>query len=140
MSSYLTVYVKLKNVEKPAPIMSWSRNTDVYQAMHHNVAYIGNGDEWQFSDLTIDLINEGIEEINDDIKKTKTYLDEYEKHAGENESYIQSIIDLKENIGYKEAAINDLKFLKSLVNEASYGVYSDEDPVTNVEKYMVNVD
>lgn len=140
MSSYLTVYVKLKNVEKPAPIMSWSRNTDLYQALCHKVAYIGNGDEWQFSDLTINLINEGIEEINEDIKKTKTYLDEYEKHAGENESYIQNIIDLKENIGYKEAAINDLKFLKSLVNETTYNSYDEDVPVISVEKYIVNVD
>ena len=79
MSSYLTVYVKLKNVEKPAPIMSWSRSTDVYQALYHKVAYIGNGDEWQFSDLTINLINEGIEEINEDIAKSKQYIEEYQR-------------------------------------------------------------
>lgn len=140
MSSYVTVYVKLKNVEKPAPIISWSRNTNVYQALYHNVAYIGNGDEWQFSDLTEKLINEGIEEINEDIKRSKTYLEEYEKHAGENEDYIRSIIEIKEELGFAESAIHELEFLKSLVREASYGSYSDEDPVTNVEKYLINVD
>ena len=140
MSSYLTVYVKLKNVEKPAPIISWSRNNDVYQAMYHMVAYIGNGDEWQFTDLTEKLINDAIEEINENNKKSKAYLEEYEKHAGENEDYIQSIVEIKEELGYAEHAIQQLEFLKSLVQEASYSGYSDEDPVTNVEKYLVNVD
>ena len=140
MSSYLTVYVKLKNVEKPAPIISWSRSNDVYQAMYHNVAYIGNGDEWQFSDLTEDLINNAIEEINENNKKSKAYLEEYEKHAGENEDYIHSIIDLKEEIEFAESAIHQLEFLRTMVQESSYGGYSDEDPVTNVEKYLVNVD
>ena len=140
MSSYLTVYVKLKNVEKPAPIISWSRNTDVYQAMYHNVAYIGNGDEWQFSDLTEDLINNAIEEINDKTKRSKGYLEEYEKHAGENEDYIHNIIEIKEELDYADHAIHELKFLRSIVQEASYGGYSDEDSVTNVEKYLVNVD
>ena len=140
MSSYLTVYVKLKNVEKPAPIISWSRNNDVYQAMYHSVAYIGNGDEWQFTELTEKLINGGIEDINENIKKSKAYLEEYEKHAGENEDYIQSIVEIKEELGYAEHAIQQLEFLKSLVQEASYSGYSDEDPVTIVEKYLVNVD
>jgi hypothetical protein len=140
MSSYLTVYVKLKNVEKPAPIISWSRNNDVYQAMYRNVAYIGNGDEWQFSDLTEDLINNAIEEINSNNKKSKAYLEEYEKHAGENEGYIQCIIEFKEELKYAEKAIQELEFLKSLVQEASYGSYDDEDPIINVEKYLVNVD
>lgn len=140
MSSYLTVYVKLKNVEKPAPIISWSRNNVVYQAMYHNVAYIGNGDEWQFSDLTEDLINNTIEEINHKTKKSKAYLEEYEKHAGGNEDYIHSIIEIKEELGYAEHAIRELEFLRSIVQEVSYGVYSDEDPVINVEKYLVNVD
>lgn len=140
MSSYLTVYVKLKNVEKPAPIISWSRNNDVYQAMYHSVAYIGNGDVWQFTELTEKLINGGIEDINENIKKSKAYLEEYEKHAGENEDYIQSIVEIKEELGYAEHAIQQLEFLKSLVQEASYSGYSDEDPVTNVEKYLVNVD
>ena len=140
MSSYLTVYVKLKNVEKPAPIISWSRNNDVYQAMYHSVAYIGNGDEWQFTELTEKLINCGIEGINENIKKSKAYLEEYEKHAAENEDYIQNIVEIKEELGYAECAIQQLEFLKSLVQEASYGGYSDEDPVTNVEKYLVNVD
>lgn len=140
MSSYLTVYVKLKNVEKPAPIISWSRNNDVYQAMYHNVAYIGNGDEWQFSDLTEEVINDAIDQINNNIKKFKSYLDEYGKHAGENEDYIHSIIEIKEELGYAEHAIRELEFLRSIVQEVSYGGYSDEDPVTNVEKYLVNVD
>lgn len=140
MSSYLTVYVKIKNVEKPAPIISWSRNTDVYQAMYRNVAYIGNGDEWQFSDLTEEMINDAIDQINNDIKRSKTYLDEYEKHAGENESYIHSIIELKEELGFYENAIHQLEFLRTLVKETSYGAYNDEDPITNIEKYLVNVD
>jgi hypothetical protein len=104
------------------------------------VAYFGNGDEWQFTDLTEKLINDAIEDINENNKKSKAYLEEYEKHAGENEEYIQNIVEIKEELGYAENAIRQLEFLKSLVQEASYGSYSDEDPIINVEKYLVNVD
>lgn len=138
MSSYLTIYVKLKNVEKPAPIISWSRNNTVYQALNGSIAYIGNGDKMMYTELTVDLINDGINEIREEMDKAKQYLEEYEKHAGENESYIQYIVEYKEELKTCENAIHELEFIRTLIHEAGY--YNEDDEVTCVEKYIANID
>ena len=141
MSSYLTIYAKVKGVEKPSPMISWSRNNKVYQSLVDHIAYIGNGDKMQFTELTVDLINIGIEDLKTDIKDFEKYLVEYEKHAGTNDEYIPRIVELKEEIEDCNSAISILLFVRDLVEELKYG-YPDDDntDLIKMESYLANID
>lgn len=142
MSSYLTIYAKLKNVEKPAPIISWSRNNKVYQAMSHGIAYIGNEDKMNFTELGVDLINESINDVRTEMKRAEKYLAEYEKRADKNEEYINYIVETKDELEECENAIHEMEFIKALIDDISYTDYikDDDKELSRVEKYLANID
>lgn len=141
MSSYLTIYAKLKGAEKPAPLLSWSRNNKVYQACKNYVTYIGNDEKMKFSEITINLINNSIDELKEDNKNSEKYLNEYEKYASNNPDYIQSIVELKEEIEETNRAINELNFVKTMVEELNCNYPEDGDEnLVGIEKYLANID
>jgi hypothetical protein len=122
MSSYLTFYVVPKaEGSKPLALVSYTRSSAIYRCFNEtlNVAYIGMGDEPQYTELTISKVNEVIEDMKDEIEGDKKRVAEYEKHAAGNTDIIEYIIELKEDIEILEYFLHKVEFIKDLVEEAS---------------------
>jgi hypothetical protein len=136
MSSYLTFYVVPKaEGSKPLALVSYTRSSAIYRCFNEtlNVAYIGIGDEPQYTELTVDKVNRVIENMKDEIEGNKKRLAEYEKHAAGNTDIIEYIIELKEDTEILEYFLHKAEFIKELVEEAS-------DDWNEYNKILCNVD
>ena len=111
MSSYLTFYLVPKAEDsKPLDLISYSRNTDVYQYFDEvlHVAYIGIGNEKQYTELNTSKVDKVLEELRNDISKAQKRMAEYEKHANGNTEIIEEVISQKEYIEDLEWARNTM--------------------------------
>lgn len=135
MSSYLNIYIqpKQENVE-PIKLISYSRNSKVYQAFYEDIhpTYIGD-DDIKYTDLSIDDIDRALYSLNESIDNTSKRLNEYEKHASGNTEIIDSIIELKEYLEELKETSNTINFIRRLVEGASYNL-------TGFSKVMCNID
>lgn len=135
MSSYLTFYIKTKEENsKPLHLISYSRNTEIYQYFCENVhpVYIGL-EEIQYTELSVNNVELVIEDMENDIGKAKKRIEEYEKYANGNQEIIEEILNWKEYIEDLEYWLHKVRFIKDLVQEASY-------PWTSYDKILCNVD
>ena len=124
MSSYLTFYVVPKaEGSKPLALVSYTRSSAIYRCFNEtlNVAYIGIGDEPQYTELTVNKVNEVIKDMKDEIEGNKKRIAEYEKHAAGNTDIIEYIIELKEDTEILEYFLHKAEFIKDLVEKASNG-------------------
>jgi hypothetical protein len=136
MSSYLTFYLVPKAEDsKPLDLISYSRNTNVYQYFDEvlHVAYIGNSDEKQYTELDTSKVDRVLEELKNDISKAQKRMAEYEKHANGNTEIIEEVISQKEYIEDLEWALHKVEFIRDIVVEATYS-YCDYN------KVLCNVD
>lgn len=135
MSSYLTFYLKVKEVEKPVSLVSYSRSTDIYQYFSENInpAFIGMDDETKYTELKQTDVDLVIEDMNNDIGKAKKRIEEYEKHAGGNQEIIEEILNWKEYIEDLEYWVHKVEFIKELVVESSYSFCSYDKILCNVD-------
>ena len=142
MSSYLTFYLVPKGEnQKPLAFISYSRNSDIYQAYyeHANPAFYGNGEEPNYTELTKDLSHHVVSELKED-------LDEYEKaHEAkikalqalpklEGEALEEYLQETSSGVEY----INDLKdtlkfvgFIDDIISDLEY---------SDFEKILINID
>lgn len=124
MSSYLTFYVVPKaEGSKPLALVSYTRSSAIYRCFDDilNIAYIGIGDEPQYTELTVSKVDLVIEDMKDEIEGNKKRIAEYEKHAAGNTDIIEYIIELKEDTEILEYFLHKAEFIKDLVVEASNG-------------------
>lgn len=124
MSSYLTFYLVPKAEDsKPLALMSYSRSSDIYQYFDDTIhpAYIGMGDETQYTELTVAMVDEVLEDLKNDISKARKRVAEYEKHAAGNSEIIEDILGQKEWIEDLEWALHKIEFIRDIVYEASCG-------------------
>ena len=122
MSSYLTFYVVPKaEGSKPLALVSYTRSSAIYRCFNEtlNVAYIGIGDEPQYTELTVNKVNEVIKDMKDEIEGNKKRIAEYEKHAAGNTDIIEYIIELKEDTEILEYFLHKAEYIKDLVEKAS---------------------
>ena len=142
MSSYLTFYLVPKGEDKkPLALISYSRNSDIYQAYYENAnpAFYGNGDEPNYTELTKELSNHVVNELREDLNKCEKShearvkaLQALPKLEGEAlEEYLQ---ETTSTIDY----INDLKdtlkladFIDDIVSDLEY---------SDFEKVLINID
>lgn len=136
MSSYLNFYLVPKVEDsKPLHLISYSRNSDIYQYFNDNInpAYIGLEGETQYTELTKEKVNLVLENLNSDISKARRRISEYEKYAAGNTEIIEDIIGQKEWIEELEYALHQTEFIQSLVQEMSFNY-------TGYNKILCNVD
>ena len=123
MSSYLTFYIKPKEEgSKPISLISYSRNSEIYQYFKDSInpAYIGNGDEMNYTELTVSDINKVIEYLKDNIDKAKARLYEYEKHASGNLEIIEEILNQKDYLNDLGITLYQIYFIQNIVEESTY--------------------
>lgn len=136
MSSYLNIYIQpiQENVD-PIKLISYSRNSEVYQAFYEDIhpIYIGD-DEIKYTDLFIDDIDRVLYSLNESINNISKRLNEYEKHASGNVEIIDSIIGLKDYLEELKETSNTINFIRRLVEGASCNF------LTGFNKVMCNID
>lgn len=135
MSSYLTFYLKVKEIEKPVSLISYSRSTDIYQYFSENInpAYIGMDDETKYTELKQSDVDAVIADMNIDIAKAKKRIEEYEKHAGGSQEIIEEILNWKEYIEDLEYWVHKVEFIKELVIDSGYSYCSYDKVLCNVD-------
>ena len=128
MSSYLNIYIVPKKDRTPIEIVSYSSADDIYAAISEVINIPWSGEELQYVDLSIENINEIIDDIKQDINKVDKRIIEYEKHANGNADLIEDILSQKE---YREGLDDVLKrilFLSDIIYDAKAG-FSDVEKV-----------
>ena len=143
MSSYLNIYLvpKKRNEEdipEPLLFMSYSRNSGVYQACWESIAYIGNGDSYQYTELTSELMSSIIEDEKKDLDTAnKRYTDRIAiaKEVSPTKEFLEELMEdslaTKEYIEELENTIKELENIASWVNNIQYSEF---------EKVLANVD
>lgn len=155
MSSYLTFYVIPKKTKPyykkdgtseavevskgvPLALMSFSRNSNVYQSFYAYLSptYIGDNepkyDELEESDMTY-VINK----LREDLEDAKTRHQNKLKVLGALTGFhdydtLNQLIDEEDFIKEKEENLNELIWLKSFLFEIKYGDFE--------EKILMNID
>lgn len=148
MSSYLNFYLvpkKKDEVQNPKPLLfqSHCRSSNIYKTFYEelNPAYIGNGDEYQYSDLSADdvlyCINRAKRDLEITEKNLNNKIDAYKTIMGPNiespnlDDIIDSYICTKEYIEELKENIVDLQGIYDWVDGIKY---------TDFEKVLINID
>jgi len=142
MSSYLTFYLVPKGEnQKPLSLISYSRNSDVYQAYYENAhpVFIGNGDESNYTELTKDISHHVVNELREDLNKyEKSHeakvkaLQALPKLEGEAlEEYLQETTSTVEYINELKDTLKLVEFIDGIVNDLEY---------SDFEKVLINID
>lgn len=121
MSSYLNIYGILKDSKKKVHLLSYSRNSDIYQAINDNlnITFVGV-EEPKYTTLKSEKLDYVIREINSDIQQQENRIKEYDKYAGGNMEIIDTIISLRDYINDQINARNTISFIKDLIEETKY--------------------
>ncbi len=123
MSSYLTFYIVPKEEDsKPISLMSYSRNNEIYQYFNDSlsISYAGNGNEINYTELTVSHVDRVIEHLKCDIDKSKARLYEYEKHASGNLEIIEEILNQKDYLNDLESTLYQIYCIRNIVEESTY--------------------
>ena len=135
MSSYLTFYTRSKDEgSKPIPLVSYSRNNEIYQQFNDTIhpVYIGDSDECKYTKLTVEQVDSVIKEIESELRKSNLRLEEYTKHASGNMYMVEYIIEQKEYIENLEYTLHRTMFIRELVSNSSYS-WSKHDILCNID-------
>ena len=138
MSSYLTFYLVPKGEDKkPLTFISYSRNNDVYQSYYEelNPAYIGNGDEPNYTELTPEKALQVVNTAKDDLKKAEKALNNrilaYKELNDTSEEAIQDIASTREYIEELKEGLAELQCIYNWVSDIGY---------SDFEKVLINID
>lgn len=128
MSSYLNIYIVPKKDRTPIEIVSYSSADDIYAAISEVINIPWSGEELQYVDLSIENINEIVDDIKQDINKVDKRIIEYEKHANGNADLIEDILSQKEYREGLDDVLKRIRFLSDIIYDAKVG-FSDVEKV-----------
>lgn len=144
MSSYLNFYLVPESKEsqdvKPLLLKSYSRNSNVYQAFYENAnpAFIGNGDEPNYTELTSDLMCHVVNEVKDDLENTQknftTRMEAYRSIKLEEDTFNKYVEDFQSTTEYIEELKNTVRAIEMIASMIKDLEYSD------FEKILINID
>jgi coproporphyrinogen III oxidase-like Fe-S oxidoreductase len=139
MSSYLSIYIVPKRTSQEEPkkhiiLTAYSRSTEIYEYFSNNLhpTFIGNGKESHYTTITSSDITAIMQDFENDLKKAKDRLVEYEKYASNNPDYIEDIIDIKEYIHNLQYWKDKASFIMDIIN--------DKDLYNDIEEVCCNID
>ena len=144
MSSYLTFYLVPKKdkgeAKEPLTLMSYSRSSNIYQAFNENasVAYIGNDDKPNYTELTKEMVNNVVNAVKTDYddaqKNFAARMDAYKSIKLEGETFDTYVEDFQSTTSYLEElkeTIAQIEFIASIVEDLEY---------SDFEKVLINID
>lgn len=121
MSSYLTFYVQHKGDDKKHPIMSYSRNNDIYRAFDENMNIAFCYNKIVYTELTEGDITLVLNDLRKDIDSAEKRIQEYEKHANGNPECIDEIIQLKEYVKDLEITYYKILTIEDIISDIQFG-------------------
>lgn len=129
MSSYLNIYLVPKRKEEKEEkkyllLMSYSRNSDIYQFFQENInpRYTG------YTSLSPDNMQLIIDDLENEIESSKERLELYDKYARDNPDYIQEILSTREILNDYRSTLDTVNAIKDIVENIEDG-YSDFEEV-----------
>ena len=138
MSSYLAFYLVPKGEDKkPLMFTSYSRSTGVYQAYYEELhpAFIGNGDEPNYTELTPEKALQVVNAAKDNLKKAETALNNriaaYKELGNMSDEAIQDIAETKDYIEGLKYNLAELQCIYCWVGDIEY---------SDFEKVLINID
>jgi len=144
MSSYLTFYLVPKKdkeeTKEPLALMSYSRSSAIYQVFYENndIAYKGNDDKPNYTELTKDLVNKVVNAVKTDYddaqKNFAARMDAYKSIKLEGETFDTYVEDFQSTTSYLEElkeTIAQVEFIASMVEDLEY---------SDFEKILINID
>lgn len=138
MSSYLTFYLVPKGEnQKPLMFTSYSRSTDVYQAYYEELhpAFIGNGDEPNYTELTPNKALQVVNAAKDNLKKAEIALNNriaaYKELGNISDEAVQDIAETKDYIEDLKNNLIELQCIYCWVGDIEY---------SDFEKVLINID
>ena len=132
MSSYLNIYIVPKKDKTPIEIVSYSRADDIYAAIADVINIPWSSEELQYADLSLENINQVIDNIKQDINKVDKRIIEYEKHANGNADLIEDILSQKEYRESLDEVLKRLYFLSDII-------YDAKEEFSEVEKVICSI-
>lgn len=122
MSSYLNIYVKKEEQDKPVLICSYSRNSDIYQGIYESINPAWAGDKEVYTELYSNDINKIIEEIKETILSINKSISAYKEMCNGNMEIINEIISQEECLDELKVTLGSFYFLSAIVSDAKiYG-------------------
>ena len=144
MSSNLNIALKIKGVDKKKWIVSYSRNSDIYEFFYENnltcsaTSFKGNEEQWL--KLERDRFNiamtELAEEINKAEKRLLLYKELYRGRKKDDEDEEISVNDIETQAEYLEERkqlLARLKFIDDILDTTEYSTSDVEEVLTNYD-------
>lgn len=121
MSSYLTIYLKLKQNNQIMRLFDFSSSTEIYQYFTDTIHPTWS--ENNYTKLDDDMLNDVLNDIHRDIINTQTRISELRLCAHGNVDIVNEILELKELVKSLESCKTQVYILKDLI---SYTLYMDD--------------
>lgn len=148
MSSYLNFYFLPKRKEgdslepKPLKLASYCRSSEVYQYFYEeiNPAYIGNGDEPEYTEISREDVHRVVKRAKADLNRTKesleTKMDAYKKISSSlsKEATEEAVLEYTTITEFIKELEKTLQYLLCIEDWIADLKYSD------FEKVLINID
>jgi len=133
MSSYLSIFAKVKGNKQPILLVSYSRCSEIYTRFYDygGIAYIGN--EEAYTTITEGMLDCIIKDIDNDLNLYQKKVSLYKQLSDKS----QSIVEVVDEIYNLEIEISNLADTKSKFEFIKDMVEESED--THIE-YLCNID
>lgn len=118
MSSYLTIYLKLKQNDQIIKLFDFSRNTEIYQYFIDTIHPIWS--ETNYTKLNDEMLNNVLNDIHKDITNTQIRISELRLCAYGNIDIINEILELKELVKSLEYCQTQIYMIKELTSHTLY--------------------
>jgi hypothetical protein len=118
MSSYLTIYLKLKQNDQIIKLFDFSRNTEIYQYFIDTIHPAWS--ESKYTKLNDEMLNDVLNDIHRDITTTQTRISELRLCANGNINIINEILELKELVKSLEYCQTQIYMIKELISHTLY--------------------
>lgn len=127
MSSYLSIYLKLKQNDQIIRLFEFSSSTEIYQYFNGLIhpTWVDN----KYTKLNDESLNDVLCEINNDVNNTQLRISELRLCAHGNIDIINEILELKELIKSLEYCKTQIYMIKELI---SHTLYMNEPDYTEV--------
>lgn len=118
MSSYLTIYLKLKQNNQIIKLFDFSSNTEIYQYFVDIIHPAWS--ENNYTKLNDEMLNDVLNDIYRDITNTQIRISELRLCAHGNVDIIDEILELKESIKSLEFCQTQIYMIKELISHTLY--------------------
>ena len=118
MSSYLTIYLKLKQNDQIIKLFDFSSSTEIYQYFVDIIHPAWS--ENNYTKLNDEMLNDVLNDIYRDITNTQIRISELRLCAHGNVDIIDEILELKELVKSLEYCQTQIYMIKELISHTLY--------------------